>query len=127
MTMAPIRLILCLKSELFGMTRRQSTTMVTLTLTSLPTSLERRTCSVIFVIIIRSTAHKDSLASRNRAIISTFTPCEIAGRFLPSLNVNHACGIMPMYVCHIWKKRKLYFNVKFYSNNVQSIFIKFFL
>lgn len=51
--------------------------------------------AIIFVIIIRGTAHEETvLASRNRAIISTFAPCEIAGRFLPSLSMNHACGIM---------------------------------
>lgn len=68
----------------------------------------RRGRAVIFVIIIRSTAHKDSLASRNRAIISTFIPCEIAGRFLPSLNVNHACGIMPVCLSHMRETETLF-------------------
>lgn len=50
---------------------------------------------MIFVIVIRGTAHEETVsASRNRAIIATFAPCEIAGRFLPSLNMNHVYGIM---------------------------------
>lgn len=73
-----------------GMTRRQSTTMVA----DVDIVASRIRRAMIFVIIIRGTAHEETvLASRNRAIIPTFTPCEIAGRFLPSLNMNHACGI----------------------------------
>lgn len=77
------------------MTRRQSATMIALTLIPLPTCLGETGRAMIFVIIIRGSAHEEAVsASRNRAIIATLAPCEIAGRFLPSLNMNHVYGIM---------------------------------